>query len=62
MVIWADFKERFIMNTYRGLIKLKVSGSITTTYVEIVAQSAYIAKALLAAQYGNSNVLNVIRK
>lgn len=45
------------MKTYRCLIK--ISG--TTTHVEIKAQTAALAKAIAAKQYGDKNILNVIR-
>ena len=50
------------MYTYRCLIKIKVGSAITTTHIEIDAQNANIAKAVVAAQYGSNNVLNIIRK
>ena len=48
------------MTVYRANIKIK--GSVTNTWIEILASNANVAKALLQAQYGKDNVINVIRK
>jgi hypothetical protein len=50
------------MTVYRANIKIKINGSVTSTWVEIEAANANTALALLQAQYGKENVINVIRK
>jgi hypothetical protein len=50
------------MTVYRANIKIKINGSVTNTWIEILASNANVAKALLQAQYGKENVINVIRK
>ena len=50
------------MNVYRANIKVKINSSVTNTWIEIEAVNANMARALLQAQYGKENVLNVIRK
>ena len=50
------------MIIYRANIKLTINSTKSTTWVEIKALNATIAKSLLQAQYGKDNVINVIRK
>ena len=50
------------MTVYRANVKIKINGSVTSTWVEIEAANANTALALLQAQYGRENVINVIRK
>ena len=50
------------MTVYRANIKIKINGSVTSTWVEIEAANANTARSLLQAQYGKENVINVIRK
>jgi hypothetical protein len=50
------------MTVYRANIKIKINGSVTNTWIEIEAANANTARALLQAQYGKENVINVIRK
>jgi len=50
------------MTVYRANIKIKINGSMTSTWVEIEAANANTARSLLQAQYGRENVINVIRK
>jgi hypothetical protein len=50
------------MTVYRANIKIKINGSVTSTWVEIEAANANTARSLLQAQYGRENVINVIRK
>ena len=50
------------MSVYRANIKIKINGSVTNTWIEIEAANANTARALLQAQYGKENVINVIRK
>jgi hypothetical protein len=50
------------MSVYRANIKIKINGSVTNTLIEIEAANANTARALLQAQYGKENVINVIRK
>ena len=50
------------MTVYRANIKIKINGSVTNTWIEIEAVNANTARALLQAQYGKENVINVIRK
>jgi hypothetical protein len=50
------------MTVYRANVKIKINGSVTNTWIEILASNANVAKALLHAQYGKENVINVIRK
>ena len=50
------------MTVYRANVKIKINGSVTSTWVEIEAANAYTARSLLQAQYGRENVINVIRK
>ena len=58
MLVW----EHTQMTVYRANIKIKINGSVTSTWVEIEAANANTALALLHAQYGKENVINVIRK
>jgi len=58
MLIGEDTQMTF----YRANIKIKINGSVTSTWVEIEAANANTALALLQAQYGKENVINVIRK
>jgi hypothetical protein len=48
------------MIDYEGQIRLKVQG--TTQWVDVKAQSVEFARALLQAQFGRQNVLNVQQK
>jgi len=50
------------MTVYRANIKIKINGSVTNTWIEILASNANVAKALLNSRYGKENVINVIRK
>ena len=50
------------MSVYRANIKIKINCSVTNTWIEIEAVNANTARALLQAQYGKENVINVIRK
>ena len=50
------------MTVYRANIKIKINCSVTNTWIEIEAVNANTARALLQAQYGKENVINVIRK
>jgi hypothetical protein len=50
------------MIVYRANIMIKINGSVTNTWIEIEAANANTARALLQAQYGKENVINVIRK
>jgi len=50
------------MTVYRANIKIKINGSVTNTWIEIEAANANTVRALLQAQYGKENVINVIRK
>ena len=50
------------MTVYRANVKIKINGSVTSTWVEIEAANANTARGLLQAQYGRENVINVIRK
>ena len=50
------------MTVYKANVKIKINGSVTSTWVEIEAANANTALALLHAQYGKENVINVIRK
>jgi len=50
------------MTVYRANIKIKINGSVTSTWVEIEATNANTALALLQAQYGRDSVIAVIRK
>ena len=50
------------MTVYRANIKIKINGSVTSTWVEIEAANANTARGLLQAQYGRESVINVIRK
>jgi hypothetical protein len=54
--------EGNLMTVYRANIKIKINGSVTNTWIEIEAVNANTARALLQAQYGKENVINVIRK
>jgi len=58
MLVW----EHTQMTVYRANIKIKINGSVTSTWVEIEAVNANTARGLLQAQYGKENVINVIRK
>ena len=44
---------------YEGQIRLKVQGTTQWVWVNVQAQSVEFARALLQAQYGRANVLNV---
>ena len=50
------------MTVYRANVKIRINGSVTSAWVEIEATNANTAQALLQAQYGKENVINVIRK
>ena len=50
------------MTVYKANVKIKINGSVTSTWVEIEAANANTARGLLQAQYGKENVINVIRK
>ena len=50
------------MTVYRANIKIKINGSVTNTWIEILASNANVAKALLQAQYGRDSVIAVTRK
>ena len=50
------------MTFYRANVKIKINGSVTSTWVEIEAANANTARGLLQAQYGRENIINVIRK
>jgi len=50
------------MTVYRANIKIKINGSVTSVWIDIEAANANIARALLQAQYGKDNVINVVRK
>ena len=50
------------MTVYRANVKIKINGSVTSTWVEIEAANANTARSLLQAQYGRESVINVIRK
>jgi len=50
------------MTVYRANVKIKINGSVTSTWVEIEAANANTARGLLQAQYGRDNIINVIRK
>ena len=50
------------MTVYSANIKIKINGSVTNTWIEIESVNANTARALLQAQYGKENVINVIRK
>lgn len=47
---------------YEGQIRLKVHGTTQWVWVDVKAQSVEFARALLQAQYGRPNVLNVQQK
>jgi hypothetical protein len=49
------------MQSYEGLVKIRVNTSMTTTWVFIEAANSAVARALLEAQYGRGNVLQVIK-
>ena len=50
------------MTVYRANVKIRINGTPTNTWVEIETTNANTALALLQAQYGRENVINVIRK
>ena len=50
------------MIIYRAHIKLVINGTKSSTWIEIPAPNAVTAKALLQAQYGKDNIINVVRK
>ena len=50
------------MTLYRANVKIRINSTITNTWVEIPAVNANIARALLQAQYGKDNIINVVRK
>lgn len=47
---------------YEGQIRLKVHGTTQWVWVDVKAQSVEFARALLQAQYGRENVINVQQK
>ena len=47
---------------YEGQIRLKVQGTTQWVWVDVKAQSVEFARAVLQAQYGRPNVLNVQQK
>lgn len=47
---------------YEGQIRLKVQGTTQWVWVDVKAQSVEFARALLQAQLGRQNVLNVQQK
>jgi hypothetical protein len=47
---------------YEGQIRLKVQGTTQWVWVDVKAQSVEFARALLQAQFGRVNVLNVQQK
>ena len=54
--------EGIKMTLYRAHIKLVINGTKSSTWIEIQAPNAVTAKALLQAQYGKDNIINVVRK
>lgn len=50
------------MIDYEGQIRLKVQGTTQWVWVDVKAQSVEFARALLQAQFGRQNVLNVQQK
>jgi hypothetical protein len=54
--------ENTHMTVYRANVKIKINGSVTSTWIEIEAANANTARGLLQAQYGRENIINVIRK
>jgi hypothetical protein len=50
------------MTVYRANIKIKINGSVTSVWIDVEAANANAARALLQAQYGKDNVINVVRK
>jgi hypothetical protein len=50
------------MTVYRANIKIKINGSVTSVWIDIEAANVNAARALLQAQYGKENVINVVRK
>lgn len=50
------------MIEYEGQIRLKVHGTTQWVWVDVKAQSVMFARALLQAQYGRENVINVQQK
>lgn len=47
------------MIDYEGQIRLNVHGTTQWVWVDVRAQSVMFARALLQAQYGRQNVINV---
>ena len=47
---------------YEGQIRLKVQGTTQWVWIDVQAQSVEFARALLQAQFGRVNVLNVQQK
>ena len=58
----AKHDGRKINMEYEGQIRLKVHGTTQWVWVDVKAQSVEFARALLQAQYGRPNVLNVQQK
>ena len=58
-IIFAEDRK---MTIYRAHIKLVINGTKSSTWIEIPAPNAVTAKALLQAQYGKDNIINVVRK
>jgi hypothetical protein len=54
--------EDQLMTVYRANIKIKINGSVTSVWIDIEAANVNAARALLQAQYGKENVINVVRK
>ena len=47
---------------YQGQIRVSVHGTSQLVWVDVKTQSLAFARALLQAQYGKQNVLNVQQK
>ena len=50
------------MIDYEGQIRITVHGAPHRAWVDVKAQSVAFARALLQAQFGRSNVINVQQK
>lgn len=50
------------MIDYEGQIRISVHGAPQWVWVDVKAQSVAFARALLQAQFGRSNVINVQQK
>jgi hypothetical protein len=50
------------MIDYEGQIRISVHGTTQWVWVDVKAQSVEFARALLQAQFGRQNVLNVQQK